>query len=201
MIARNPQRRRIANLSVAILIVLSVSAYGDGINLDYFVRFPVGEHSLTYVWSMIIVLMAANYALNFLVIGWPAIRIGSISVRKVSLGLIILTLLGQIADRIGAFLALIALSPFLRQFKRFGDQLHLPTKDVRLGQWLWEHPWFWGHLWLMFNLIFSGLAVALLTWLFLRRWSVPQSLRWKITVAAAIFTNPAWALALLTLRA
>src|ERR1700682_3248931 len=111
MIAQNPQRRRIANLSVAILIVLSVSAYGDGINLDYFVRFPVGEHSPTYIWSMIIVLMAANYALNFLVIGWPAIRIGSISVRKVSLGLIILTLLGQIADRIGAFLALIALSP------------------------------------------------------------------------------------------
>ncbi len=45
------------------------------------------------------------------------------------------------------------------------------------------------------NLICSGLAVGGLALFFLRRrWSVAKPFSWKIAMAAAVLTNPAWIL-------
>jgi len=45
------------------------------------------------------------------------------------------------------------------------------------------------------NLICSGIAVgALAIWFLRKRWLVSKALSWKIALAAAVLTNPAWAL-------
>jgi hypothetical protein len=65
-----------------------VSCYADGVSLDYFLRFRSDRESATYIWSMVAALMLINYALNFVVIGLPAIRFGAARPRKVGIGLI-----------------------------------------------------------------------------------------------------------------
>jgi hypothetical protein len=195
---RTLQFGRTANISVIILLVLCVSAYADGISLDYFIRFHIGNHAPAYIWTMIGALMAANYVWNFVVIGWPAIKIGSVPIRRVSLGLISLTLLGQIADRVGAFATLVALSPFEQAHQNYIVQHIRHEQPNALGQWVSKHEWLLAHSWLILNFLFSGAAVAFLTWFFLRRWSVPRSVSWKIMLAATILTNPAWTIALLS---
>jgi hypothetical protein len=49
----------------------------------------------------IILWMLMNYALNFVVIGLPAVKIGPATIRTVASGMVLLTLLGQGADRTG----------------------------------------------------------------------------------------------------
>jgi hypothetical protein len=84
-------------------------------------------------------------------------------VQPVAIGLIVLTILGQVADRLGAGLGLLS------------------------GIVVNNMPVIW-----ISNLIYSGIAIFLLARWFLKRWSVSHTARWKIALAAGIITNPCW---------
>jgi hypothetical protein len=65
---------------------------------------------------LVILWMLVNYALNFVVIGLPAVKIGPAAIRTVASGMVLLTLLGQVADRLGAMLAVMAMVPLDLEF-------------------------------------------------------------------------------------
>src|SRR5437773_2037076 len=96
---------------VCLLSLFPVVALADGIDLvPYFTR--VGFHNSVLVVCLLIVLfMVVNYLLNFIFIGFPAMRLGNADVRIVTRDLIFLTLAGQIADRLGALLAAFSSGP------------------------------------------------------------------------------------------
>jgi hypothetical protein len=110
-------------------------------------------------------MMFAHYVLNFLVIGLPAILWGGALVQPVAKGLIVLTILGQVADRLGAGLGLLS---------------RIVVNSI---------PVIW-----VSTLIYSALAIFLFARWFLKRWSVSHTARWKIAVAAGIITNPCWSI-------
>jgi hypothetical protein len=162
----------------------SQSARADGLNSSYFVRFDSLDHSWTYFWTVLTAIMIVNYTLNVAVIGVPAILRASAHAKSVALGLIILTMLGQIADRIGAFAAVFVSMPIAAIFSAL-----FPSPSHGL-----DSPAFLYSLFAA-NLICSGIAVgALAFWFMRKRWSVPKALSWKIALAAAVLTNPAWVL-------
>jgi hypothetical protein len=171
-------------IAVGIVLLAVASAYADGLNSSYFVRFDSDDHSWTYFWTVVTLIMLVNYALNFIVIGAPAVWKASSSVKTISMGLVVLTILGQVADRIGAFAAIFLAMPLAALFNVL----------IRSSVPGLENPAF-GYGIFTANLLCSGIAVGFLAWWFLRkRWSVPQSLSWKIALAAAFLTNPAWVL-------
>ena len=151
----------------------------DGLELSYFVRFGTYDHSWEYFLTVISIIMVANYALNFAVIGLPAILRGSADAKRVAPGLVILTILSQVADRVGAFAAFfvaIPISPFI-------SALFPPPSGLDVYSLFAA------------NLICSGVAVgALALWFLRKRWFVSKALSWKIAMAAALLTNPAWIL-------
>jgi hypothetical protein len=155
------------------------SARADGLELSYFVRFGTYDHSWKYFVTVITIIMITNYALNFAVIGLPAILRGLADAKGVALGLVILTILGQVADRIeafAAFLVAIPISPFISAL--FPPPFGLDVYSLFAA-----------------NLICSGVAVgALALWFLRKRWFVSKALSWKIAIAAALLTNPAWIL-------
>jgi hypothetical protein len=121
--------------------------------------------------------MLANYVLNLIVIGLPAVKTGTASIRSVASGVVVLTVLAQMADRLGAMLALPASMFF---YKFFGGQ-------ISLRWWIWPL--------VIANFLFSGIAVGSLALYFLRRrWHVQLRSALMIAGAAAILTNPAWML-------
>ncbi|MFA6186902.1 MAG: hypothetical protein WC770_06815 [Phycisphaerae bacterium] len=149
----------------------------DGIDVvSYLARVGSSQESMIGIVVKVVLLMMVNYALNLAVIGFPAIKIGKVKSRTVVIGLIWLTLLGQIADRLGALLA----TPLA-------------------GELAWilglrgEGNWFWTLIGQ--NFLFSGIAVGALAFYFVRmRWCVGTGPSWAIVIAAAIITNPAWAI-------
>ena len=82
-------------------VLAAPRAFADGIDLvPYLARIGHG-HSTTGVIGLVILWMLVNYALNFVVIGLPAVKIGPATIRTVASGMVLLTLLGQGADRTG----------------------------------------------------------------------------------------------------
>ena len=158
------QARFKAALAATLLCFVPARLFGDGLDLDWFVRVPMMEfHSAAYITAVIVAIMFVNYVLNFLVIGLPAIVWGGALFHRAALGLVVLTILGQVADRLGAGLGLIT---------------------AIVINWI---PVIW-----ISNLIYSGLAIFLLARWFLQRWSVSDPSRWKIALAASVITNPCW---------
>ena len=166
-------------------LVLSPLARADGLDSSYFVRFNSLDHSWSYFWSVLTLIMLANYALNFVVVGMPAILRASAQPRSVALGLIVFTILGQLADRIGAYAGIFVSVPIWATLsKLFPSQSHGGLGSPVFGYSLFAA-----------NLLCSGIAVGALALFFLRkRWKVPKPLSWKIALAAAVLTNPAWIL-------
>ena len=162
-----------AIIFVTVAIGLAPAARADGIDLVPYLTRVTGEgHSPLYVVAMLLLFMATNYVLNFAVIGLPAIRLGSAPGRTVAKGLIALTLMGQIADRIGALLAAVLSVPLMFLLERSGEDA-------------WVVPL------LALNFIFSGLAVAALAFYFLRRrWGIRRGVSWIVSIAAGVLTNP-----------
>jgi hypothetical protein len=182
MISRS--QKRIAAIAMLCAGASAPLVRADGLSSSYFVRFDSPDHSWTYFWTVLTIIMIANYALNFAVIGAPAILRAHAPPKSVALGLIILTILGQVADRIGAFAAVFVSVPIAAVLSpMFSSESHgLDT------------PAFIYSL-VAANLICSGIAVgALAIWFLRKRWSVPKALSWKIALAAALLTNPAWVL-------
>jgi hypothetical protein len=171
----------LASLAVGLF---APSAHADGVDLvPYFTRVAGGGHSYYYIVAMMLVFMAVKYALNFAVIGLPAVRLGSVPTATVATGLIALTLFGQLADRVGAIMAGFCTGPVTFIFRLQGE-----------GAWVAPL--------LVLNFLFSGLAVAALAFYFLRRrWHVQGRLPWMVAIAAGLITNPAWVLGLWFIRA
>lgn len=102
--------RRISFTCVALLVLAS-TCRADGLDVyAWVVRLPPGS-SAAVVLASITGILLLDYALNFLVIGWPASRWSDVGTRKVARDLVVLTLLGQLADRAGAILGLILAMP------------------------------------------------------------------------------------------
>jgi hypothetical protein len=179
-------RSQIRIFALALLFVMTSSsvARADGLDPAYFIRFDVIEHSWTYICTVLTIIMVVNYLLNFAVIGVPAILRASVPAKRVALGLILLTILGQVADRLGSIAGLFLAMPLSALVSIF-----VSSSDRALSS-----PAF-GYSVLASNLICSGFAVGGLALFFLRRrWSVAKSLSWKVAIAAALLTNPAWIL-------
>jgi hypothetical protein len=87
---------------VALLLAPS-TASADGFDAVWFPT-RIGGWNLHPGLSaaMLAAVMAANYILNLVVIGLPAARELEVRVTTLCSGLIAFTLLGQVADRIGA---------------------------------------------------------------------------------------------------
>jgi len=120
-------------------------------------------------------LMLANYALNALVVGLPAVRWGTEPAPRVARGLVTFTLLGQVADRIGAVVAVPLMALYALIFRGGG----------------WVAPL------LVCNFVLSGLAVAWMAYRFHRfRWGVARDRARLLAVLAGVLTNPAWVLGL-----
>jgi hypothetical protein len=164
-------------LAAIAIVLFATPAYADGIDIGGIFMgvdsaLPVGE-----MIRLICLLMLLNYALNFAVIGVPAVRVGPTSVGRTSLDLIWLTLLAQIADRAGSLLALLAAA------------LTSIPLSFAIGAGLAALFC----LFLLFSLLFCGYFVWVLAFYFLRkRWQVSDRAARRIAGAAAILTNPVW---------
>ena len=140
------------------IVLLATPAYADGIDIGAIFtgvdsKLPAGEMT-----RLICLLMLLNYALNFAVIGIPAVRVGPTSVWWTSLDLIWLTLLAQIADRAGSLLALAA--AFVTSIPL---SFLIGGGEAGLAVFAW--------LILLFSLFFCGYFVWVLAFHFLRkRW-------------------------------
>jgi hypothetical protein len=181
MIAR--KRMRMCAVAALCLVAFSASVHADGLDSSYFVRFDSLDHSWTYFWIVLTLIMIVNYLLNFAVIGAPAILRASARAKRVALELVVLTVLGQVTDRIGSLVGVFLAMPIAAVVSVF-----VRSQPPGLG------PVF-GYSLFAANLICSGIAVgALALWFLRKRWSVPKALSWKIAIGAAVLTNPAWIL-------
>jgi hypothetical protein len=168
--------------SGAAILLAPPTACADGFDAVWFMT-RVGEWEAHPGWSaaMLAALMAANYFLNLVIVGLPAALTLKVPVTTLLPGLIGFTLLGQVADRIGAVAALAMALPIADSFGVNGE------RSLALG--------FLAGIGL--NFLFSGLAVGLLAlWFLQRRWGVSRTPARAIAVVAAVVTNPAWAMGL-----
>src|SRR5690242_12643252 len=105
------------------LVLLALCALGgvaraDGIDIGAWVMQLPSLAGPGVVLGFIVLSLLIDYALNFLVIGWPAKRWSGFSAGKTARELVRYTLWAQVADRIGALLsvfALAALDPWLEK--------------------------------------------------------------------------------------
>ena len=169
---------------------LCVPAHADGIDAVAYLTRAGDGHSVPAILGIVLCLMLANYVLNYFVIGLPAIEFGHADSNKVRRDLISLTLWGQAADRIGAVAA-----PLVLGF--FGILTYLLKKFTGINLDMKGGVSSVVTLLLCFNFLLSGLAVGALSFQYLnKRWRISRRTSYKIALAAAVFTNPAWALAL-----
>lgn len=152
-----------------------VRAFADSIDIGaYLTRVNTKGHSLPAMGGLL--LLAIDYLWNLLIIGRPAMRVCAASRARILIGLVVVTLLGQIADRLGAVMAAITADPIARGLLRLGAE----------G---------WALYWLVGNIIYSGIAIALLVWFFVRkRWLGSKRTALILAIVAAFLANPAIAL-------
>jgi hypothetical protein len=121
--------------------------------------------------------MLLNYALNVIFIGIPAARKSSIKKGVVARDLAGFTIIGQIADRIGALAGLVLGFAIMSIVGMEGEEA--------LGTGLLVGA--------AANFILSGLAVgALAFWYLTRRWRVERRSAKLIALFAGLITNPGW---------
>lgn len=171
-------RARVRTWSIAALaiVVLASSARADGLDVFQWVaRVPHGESGWATL-ALVVAILTINYVLNFAVIGLPARRWSTVGTRRIALDLIALTLLGQIADRVGAFAALIVAGLFDAFVMKDGNDGFLSALIVC-------------------NFLCTGLAVGLLVRAFVRtKWDIAPRRAWMLALAAGVLTNPTFGL-------
>ncbi len=170
---------KLAGIAIGTLLiaVAFASSLSGGVDISYLTRVQ-GSKTVLHIVSGVVFFVVANYLLNLLVVGLPASRLGPTALPSVAIGLVWLTILGQVFDRISAVLAGFGAAPLARAVGASGD-----------GAW-------WLSL-LALNWVLSGLGVVALAFLFLRRrWGVTKRASWVLALTAGVFTNPAWAFAL-----
>lgn len=152
-------------------VTLCAKGFADGVDIvSMLTLMPSGKSVLiTVVWIGMALLL--NYALNFLIIGFPLILKFKISFSSAGVGLIYLTLLGQIADRIGLFLGVVGLVATCWQCS---------SKILQVTS-------------LMLYYGLASLPIALLSLGFLRgRWKINWLPSVVISLVAGVLTNPNW---------
>ena len=161
------------------LLVIAVCALGgiaraDGIDIGAWVmQLPTwwGPGALL---GFVVVSLLVDYALNFLVIGWLARRWSGQAGGKVARDLVAYTLWAQVADRVGAVLALLVVAA--------SDSLLDKSSEV----------YFFTPLFLA-KFVLSALAIGVLVWRFARkRWALSRPRSFLLGVAGGILTNPEW---------
>jgi hypothetical protein len=159
-------------LPLLIGILATKPAYADGIDItSYFARVNTFK-PLPVVIILVVALLLLDYGVNLLFIGLLARKYGQSSWLSILGHMITLTLLGQIADRVGAGASL-----FLADLTAYLSQ----------PQSLQEYVGPLG----LYNLVLSGFAIAALSSYFLKaKWNVTGRARWGISLIAGVFTNP-----------
>lgn len=170
---------RLARNLVAVLATLVVceSARADSIDIAWFVARAGPATNPLVALGIVIVLIFANYGLNYWVIGRPVIASG-LEKRQVVSDLVLLTFWGQLADRAGIVPAGLLSEWIARRLHvhGIGDEFMLLVAT---------------------SFLFSALAVGALALYYLRGiWKLDRRRAWKIAGLAASITNPAWAMAL-----
>jgi hypothetical protein len=163
---------------LAVVVGWPSTALADGIDiLWFFTRVGGWKESPWRAVGILTTLIAVDYGLNVLVIGLPAWRSG-VPLRRAALDLLSLTLVAQVADRAGT----VAYSLTSYALDRLGL---ITVRDLGL--------WVVGIL--LATFITSGVLLWFLAKFFCsRRWNLPQRQSNRIATAAAVITNPAWAI-------
>lgn len=158
----------------------SAPANADGIDVVWMMTRVGGSRTHpALLAAMVVGLMIVNYLLNVVVVGIPAARALNIKVAGLLRDLAVFTLLGQVADRVGAIAGLL-LSSLIGSIAGVGGERGLELEII---------------IALAINFIFSGLAVAALAlWYLRRRWGVERRPAFAIAAMAGVITNPAWAM-------
>jgi hypothetical protein len=161
---------------IAAAITVAPTARADGIDVAAFVAGGLVPGRGIALVGMIALAMVLNYVINFVIVGIPAIKLGGMDARSVARGLVILTLLGQLADRIGLLAGVLIAIPLEN------------TLGIK-GEGSFVIPL------IASSALCAGIAVGALVYHFVRRrWHVPSRPSWMIAVGAAILTNPVWML-------
>jgi hypothetical protein len=163
---------------LAIIAGWSSNALADGIDIPwFFTRVGGWKASPWRAVGILTTLIVVDYGLNVLVIGLPAWRSG-VPLCRAALDLLSLTLVAQVADRAG----IVAYSLTSYALDRLGL---ITVRD--LGLWVVAI--------LLASFITSGVLLWFLAKFFCsRRWKLPQRQSNLIATAAAVITNPAWAI-------
>jgi hypothetical protein len=171
--------------ALGFVIVLSVlglwtsDARADGFDVVWFWTRMPSSVRMPQRAILALLLLATDYALNAVVMAWPASRLG-VPIGRALHDLIFFTAFAQFADRLGMFVSFIIVGCI---------QSALPGR-VTMASLAASFPYV-----VALNFVTSGLLVLLASrYLLARRWNVPQRSVRNISVAAAIFTNPAWAI-------
>src|SRR5438309_8781103 len=169
-------------ISLATTVILHSiplsTASADGVDVVWLMT-RVGGWRLHPALSvaMVVGLMLLNYALNVVFIGIPAARSSSIKKGVIARDLAGFTIIGQIADRIGALAGLIFSFAIMSIVGMEGEAA------LRTGFLAGAAA----------NFILSGLAVgALAFWYLTRRWQVERRCAKVIALFAGLITNPGW---------
>ena len=174
---RHQSGRGLAAAAVGLLVCSA--AHADGIDIAGFVLRYSERDSLPVLVAKIVLFLAVNYTLNYLVVGVPAGRYREKNGASIPLGIGYLTLFGQITDRLGAILALFTVQPVC----------------VLLGRTTVQEA---GTVLFFLTFLYSGAGFYLLCLYTLRHHlkleATPANL---ISLAAGLVCNPAWVLVLI----
>jgi hypothetical protein len=147
----------------------------DGVDLVPYLTRVGGHKSALVVTLLIIVAMMFNYFLNLLVIALPSRKETPHTFRRLAYEIIGITLIGQLADRLGALLAFLSIDPLIRIFNLHGEKWALPL--------------------ILINFFFPAVVIFFVVFFFTsHRWLVPKAAAITISAVAAFVTNPSWAL-------
>jgi hypothetical protein len=155
------------------------TAHADGIDIAWFLTRVGGWRQSPFRAVLLIgAIAAANYLLNMLVVVLPAVLSGA-PVKRAALDVIGFTFIAQVADRAG----MVAYSLTVYTLDVF---MHVVSKD--LGEAV------------IFVLAANFFTSGILLWFLarhycLKRWNLPRRRSVAISWAAAILTNPSWAIA------
>jgi hypothetical protein len=182
---------RMKHPRMGLLLILAAcasgSAFADGFDVaSYLARVNTYNHSTGAICGLILALAAIDYVWNLLIIGLPSMSICAVGPKKIILDLVTLTILGQVADRLGAVIAFILLGPIpftLAERIPFTLAERIPFLYVDLGVYDIRL--------VLSNFVCSGIAIALLVWFFVRkRWGGSTRSALVMAIVAAIATNP-----------
>jgi hypothetical protein len=127
---------------------------------------------------LLLALMTTNYALNLLVVGWPSVKMGA-PFSRVFGDLAVFTLLGQVADRLGAVVGPVIAGCIVAALNVTGSNALGLMFDIGI----------------ILNFVLSGVAIGFLVRHYVRRrWSLSGRGVLVVAVAAGVLTNPTWAI-------